>query len=69
MKNRLIRIFSILLITVFLSVMFFSERVYALDINLKDIKVSFIKEIENWINNYPRSMFDYRSSNDVLLNI
>ena len=36
---------------------------------MKDIKVSFIKEIENWINNYPRAMFDYRSSNDVLLNI
>ncbi len=38
-------------------------------IDMKDIKVSFIKEIENWINNYPRAMFDYRSSNDVLLNI
>ncbi len=38
-------------------------------IDMKDIKASFIKEIENWINNYPRAMFDYRSSNDVLLNI
>ena len=38
-------------------------------IDMKDIKVSFIKEIENWINNYPRAMFDYKSSNDVLLNI
>ena len=38
-------------------------------IDMKDIKLSFIKDIENWINNYPRAMFDYRSSNDVLLNI
>ena len=38
-------------------------------IDMKDIKLSFIKEIEEWINNYPRAMFDYRSSNDVLLNI
>ena len=38
-------------------------------IDMKDIKISFIKEIEEWINNYPRAMFDYRSSNDVLLNI
>ena len=38
-------------------------------IDMKDIKLSFIKEIEEWINNYPRAMFDYRSSNDVLLSI
>lgn len=37
--------------------------------DMKDIKVSFIQEIEDWINNYPRAMFDYKSSNDVLLNI
>ena len=37
--------------------------------DMTNIKVAFIKEIENWINNYPRAMFDYRSSNDVLLNI
>ena len=36
---------------------------------MKDIKLSFIKEIEEWINNYPRAMFNYRCSNDVLLNI
>ena len=36
---------------------------------MKDIKVSFIKKIENWINNYPREMFDYRSSNEILLDI
>ena len=28
----------------------------------------FIKEIEDWINNYPRAMFDYKSSNMLLLN-
>lgn len=38
-------------------------------IDMKDIKVSFIQKIEDWINNYPRAMFDYKSSNDVLLNI
>ena len=37
--------------------------------DITNIKVSFIKEIENWINNYPRAMFDYKSSNEVLLNI
>ena len=35
-------------------------------IDMKDIKVSFIKEIEDWINNYPRAMFDYKSSNMIL---
>lgn len=37
--------------------------------DMTDIKVSFIKEIEDWINNYPRAMFGYKSSNMVLLNI
>ena len=37
--------------------------------DMTNIKVSFIKEIEDWINNYPRAMFDYQSSNMVLLNI
>ena len=36
-------------------------------IDIGNIKVSFIKEIENWINNYPRAMFDYKSSNMILL--
>lgn len=27
------------------------------------------KEIEDWLNNYPRAMFDYKSSNMLLLNI
>ena len=38
-------------------------------IDMKDIKLSFIKEIEEWINNYPRAMFDYQSSNMILSNI
>lgn len=29
----------------------------------------FIKYIEQWINNYLRPMFDYKSSNMLLLNI
>lgn len=38
-------------------------------IDMTNIKVSFIQEVEDWINNYPRAMFDYKSSNDVLLDI
>ena len=38
-------------------------------IDMKNIKASFVKEIEDWINNYPRAMFDYKSSNDILLSI
>lgn len=38
-------------------------------IDMKNIKVSFIKKIEDWINNYPRAMFDYKSSNMVLSEI
>ena len=37
--------------------------------DMTKIKVSFIKTIEDWINNYPRAMFEYKSSNDILLNI
>ena len=37
--------------------------------DITNIKESYIKEIENWINNYPRAMFDYQSSNMILLNI
>lgn len=37
--------------------------------DMTNIKVTFIKEIEDWINNYPRAMFDYKSSNDILLSI
>lgn len=37
--------------------------------DMSEIKVSFIKEIEDWINNYPRAIFDYKSSNMVLSEI
>ena len=37
--------------------------------DITNIKVSKIKEIEDWINNYPRAMFDYKSSNMILSNI
>lgn len=38
-------------------------------IDIAEIKVSKIKEIEDWINNYPRAMFGYKSSNMVICNI
>ena len=36
---------------------------------IDDISNKFIKQIEEWLNNYPRDMFDYKSSNMLLLNI
>ena len=30
------------------------------------ISKEFIKYVENWINNYPRSMFNYKSTNQIL---
>ena len=36
---------------------------------IDDISKEFIKQIEDWLNNYPRAMFDYKSSNVLLLNI
>ena len=36
---------------------------------IDNITNKHIKEIENWLNNYPRAMFDYKSSNMLLLNI
>ncbi len=36
---------------------------------IDNISNKFIKQIEDWINNYPRAMFDYKSSNMLLLNI
>lgn len=38
-------------------------------VDMTNIKVSKIQEIEDWINNYPRAIFDYRSSNMILSNI
>lgn len=37
--------------------------------SIDEISTKFIKQIEDWINNYPRAMFDYKSSNMLLLNI
>jgi IS30 family transposase len=36
---------------------------------IDDIPKQFIQEVEDWINNYPRAMFDYKSSNMILSNI
>ena len=33
------------------------------------ISETVIKEIEDWINNYPRGIFGYKSSNMILLKI
>lgn len=37
--------------------------------DINTITVEKIEEIENWINNYLRAMFGYKSSNMILLNI
>ena len=36
---------------------------------IDDISKEFIQKVEDWINNYPRAMFDYKSSNELLLSI
>lgn len=36
---------------------------------IDNISKEFIKGIEDWLNNYPRAMFDYKSSNMLLLEI
>ena len=36
---------------------------------IDNISKEFIKQIENWINNYPSAMFDYKSSNMILLDV
>lgn len=38
-------------------------------VDITNIKISYIQKIEDWINNYPRAMFDYKSSNMILSNI
>lgn len=35
-------------------------------IDITPISEEFIQYIENWINNYPRAMFNYKSTNEVL---
>lgn len=36
--------------------------------DMTKISNKYIKQIEDWLNDYPRAMFDYKSSNMVLLN-
>lgn len=36
---------------------------------IDEISQEYIKEIEEWINNYPRAMFEYKSTNMILSNI
>jgi Transposase and inactivated derivatives, IS30 family len=36
---------------------------------ISNLTNKFIKFIEDWLNNYPRAMFDYKSSNMILSNI
>lgn len=38
-------------------------------VDISQLKQSRIKEIEDWINNYPRQIFGYKSSNMILLKI
>ena len=35
-------------------------------IDITPISEEFIQHIENWINNYPRAMFNYKSTNEIL---
>ena len=37
--------------------------------SIDEISKEFIQKIEDWINNYPRAIFDYKSSNELLLSI
>ena len=37
--------------------------------SIDEISKEFIQKIEEWINNYPRAIFDYKSSNELLLSI
>ena len=37
--------------------------------SIDNISKDFINKIENWINNYPKAMFDYKSSNMIISNI
>ena len=37
--------------------------------SIDEISKEFIQKIEDWINNYPRAMFDYKSSNMILSSI
>ena len=38
-------------------------------INITPISEEYIQKIEDWINNYPRAMFNYKSTNEILSEI
>ena len=33
--------------------------------DIKNFSSSYIKKIQDWINNYPRKLFNYKSANDI----
>ena len=33
--------------------------------DIKNFSVAYIKKIQDWINNYPRKLFNYKSANDI----
>lgn len=33
--------------------------------DIKKFSVAYIKKIQDWINNYPRKLFNYKSANDI----
>jgi len=45
------------------------RRWFPKGISLDKVTPKQIKEVEEWINNYPRAMFGYKSSNMLLLNV
>jgi IS30 family transposase len=45
------------------------ERWIPKGVSIDEISKIFISKIEWWLNNYPSAMFDYKSSNMILLNI
>ena len=38
-------------------------------VSIDEISKEYIQKVEDWINNYPRTMFDYKSSNMILLSM
>ena len=47
-------------------VFFFKAAIIPKGIDITPISEEFIQKIEEWINNYPRAMFEYKSSNMIL---
>ena len=37
--------------------------------DIKTLTKEFIKKVQDWINNYPRKIFGYKTTNMILLNI